>query len=257
MKTLKQKLLLLTLSIACAFPASAQLTVGYNIRPLFNNFQGMPTNVIVKYSFMDQQFAGRLRGGYSQFKFQNNQNFFEDDQYTNLDAWPEDVSMKANVNNNKAYSIAPGFEYRFVRKEKTTIYAGLELMITKNISDQSWTWHGNSINQQDPMFTISQIRTNEFSGVTTEISPFLLMGFQYNISPAWSVFTEASIGSSSTRSDGEQRNRMFFWDYVDEEFEEQENNQPQLKDQEQPWNHMINFNPSLNFFVAYTFGTDK
>ena len=253
------KNILATLSILTLFfgsiPAAAQLQAGLNVRNTLTFNSPSPDNLIFKYQFGETPIIPRLRVGYAGNSFVNQHLFHKEEDYTNLDQWPSDVG-KEGYNKSMGYTITPGVEMRYTF-DQSYWYFGIDVQYQRNTWDQVFNWHGEFDNGGTPRYTISNVRENRSKGSTTTIMPMGFVGFGYNLGEHFTIFGEASVGPSFSTSDNSSEFVNYWWDNLALEFVKQENNQDPFEEPDQIWQKTANFNPTVNLFIAYKFGSMK
>ena len=234
--------------------ANAQLTIAASLNPVFDGWSQSPA--LLKLPVAGDAIAIRLGGnGYVNDYTQPN-NFFEEDMYSNFDEWPSKVNMYNYRNFNSTKVIRPGVEFRFAPNGVAQFYAGVDVEIGGSKGEYEYNYFYQTMSAPDE-YTIYQINSNMSTSKSTQINPSVLIGASRQLGNGFSIFVEAAITNyMSKMTETTSENVYYSWNYGTMEFDKGPDS-PEYETPEFVWNTNLELTPHVNFYVAYTFGSQE
>lgn len=241
------------LGLMSILPAHAQFSTAYNLRSIFNTSGG--PEFMLKYH-NSPNMALRLKFNGSKSTTRSNQNFYEDNMYSNLDKWPSDITKDGSINTNTNWGVAPGVELRTSLNDNTVFYYGIDMRFSQTKYSYDYNWHYEYKDNNTQLYVIQQVRSSQQSSKTIEIAPTPLIGIHRELGHGFSALFETSVSANFFNTNSENSQNIYIWDVNSSSFIIPPA-ADQFKPQDQPWDNTINWSPRFDLFIAYTFNSDK
>lgn len=237
-------------AMAFSLPAHAQWSASFNLGYLFDGYTNQP-QMLFKKSLGDGSAALRFSLGGENNTQSNNLMFYKESKYTNINDWPTKVDDQFSYQYSSKYLVvAPGIELRKNINENNMMYYGLDVLFSTNDYSNEQISYYNSFDNNTELYTIQQIYQYNSESNGTSIMPRIFLGMTRNLGHNFSLMAETAISANMNKSSSTSTNVSWYWDGSDFV-----NNAPadEYEENPEPWDMNINWLPSFDIYLTYTF----
>ena len=250
-------LLFLAAAIFAYKPAQAQLTTALGLNYVFGGYGTDMPQLMIK-APIGESAAFRLRVGADGSSNQDMYEFYENRDYINQNDWPNDIDEDfRNDNKNTNFRIAPGIELRKSIGNNSLFYYGLDVGIEMYSYEYRNAYFGQNYNAGTNEATITYVSDYSETTKRTTIQPMIFLGFQKAIGHGFSFMIETSVGPEMRSETRTKENKYYSWNGGTMEFEVNESSTYEIEQDEPNKRTYMNFEPMVDLYLAYTFGSKK
>ncbi|MFY0643149.1 MAG: hypothetical protein JXR19_01635 [Bacteroidia bacterium] len=250
-------LLFLAVSIFLYKPADAQLTTALGMNYVFGGYGTDMPQLMLK-AQLGESAAFRFRVGADGSSNRDMYEFYENRDYINHNDWPSDIDEDyRNENKNTQIRVVPGIELRKSIGNNSLFYYGLDVAFEMYNSMYRNAYFGQNYNSGTNESTITYIQDNSETYKRTSIQPMIFLGFQKDIGHGFSFMIETAVGPEMRSETRDREYKYYNWNGGTMEFDVNENNTWEIEPDEPNKRMYMNFEPMVDLFLAYTFGSNN
>ena len=260
--TLKTRnfLVLLLVASACLMyrPAQAQVTTALGLNYVLGGWSNYDMPQLMIKAPIGESAAFRLRAGADGYNRTEMYEFYENRDYVNMNDWPNKIDDEVRRQENDFdFLIVPGIELRKQLNNNNLFYYGLDVAIGSESDKYYNRSFSQSYNSGTNEATITRVYETYDQYKATTFTPMLFLGYQRSIGNGFSFIIETAVGPE-LRSQTRTYERMEYdWNGGTMEFELDENNSYEIDRSDANKSNWLNFEPYVDLYLAYTFGSNN